>query len=181
MASGYIEYSSSTGALVSSSAYVAFPLTTPADPNSNDAIPLPTSGCIWEYLEIVIKEDNEDLNGSGATSTVAAGNINMFLSWDIKGVYKIAGSAYDTTPYKLHVVEIPNAEVDDGAIGTPVQFGSTAMDLGIAPTFPISNPAELVASIKPARKTIYCHVKTDSATQDVLILARLFWRALSKG
>tara|TARA_A100001515_G_C4466531_1_gene175410 strand:- start:50 stop:592 length:543 start_codon:yes stop_codon:yes gene_type:complete len=180
MASGYIEYSSSTGTLVSSSGYVAFALTTPADPNSNDAIPLPTSGCIWEYLEIVIKEDNENLTGTGATSTVAADHINMFLSWDINGVYKIAGSAYDTTPYDLHLVTVADAEVDDG-LTTDVEFKSTAMDIGIAPTFPISNPAELVAAKKPARKTIYCHVKTDSGTKDVLILARLFWREFSKG
>ena len=149
-------------------------------PNSNDAIPLPTSGCIWDYLEIVIKEDNEDVSGAGATSSVAAGNINMFLSWDINGVYKIAGSSYANTPYDLHLVTVLDAQVDD-SLSTDVEFKSTAMDIGIAPTFPLSNPAELVAAKKPARKTIYCHVKTDSATKDVLILARIHWRALSKG
>ena len=150
MASGYIEYSNSTGVSFSTS-YVMVAMTTPADA---PALVLPTSGVQWSFVEILLKD-----------STINQTNIDVFLSWDSLGIYKIT-TPNDSMNISLHTVT------------STEEYAGTVIDLGIVPTFPVSNPA---GKTLPARGTVHLWIKGDNGTTDNIILARLHWHELSKG
>mgnify|MGYP003653870718 CR=1 FL=1 len=161
MSSGYIEYANGTGTTINATTYVGVAMTTPSDA---PALVLPTSGVQWSHLEIGLHDADGPADPADPTHLNAT-EVLIFLSWDSLGVQLIAGPM--TTASKIHTVKSGGKS-----------YGSCAIDLGIIPTFPASNPAGTTA---PARGTIYCWVKADSGTDDKLILARMHWNELSKG
>ena len=156
MASGYIEYAVVDGAVLNTTSFTGVAMTTPALPNANDAIPLPTSGARWSHVEISMI--------STAGSNEPEG-VQFFLSWDSGGEEIIAGPSTTITTV-----------TPEATAGT----FSCAFDLGIVPTYPAGTT--IVASGK-ARGTVYCWIRptvVDGSNTKVQI-ARLHWHELSKG
>ena len=154
MASGYIEYSNSTGTSLSTSWSSAITLTTSTElSDTNSRQILPSSGVSWSHIEITFT------TGGGLPD-----DFSLFLSWDDAGKEVVAGPASSITPHSV----VSNTY-------------TVVVDLGIVPTFPDSTLSGVTSGTK-GRGNIYLFAKLGTTgTSPTLKLARLHWHALSKG
>ena len=163
MASGYIEYHDNTGQALSKTDYTSVAITTSS---VAPGLILPTSGCTWSHVEILITSTHSVSAGAEDPTT-----IEVFLAWDSDGKEIIAGPST-----ALNLVE-----------HTTDTF-SCAFDLGIVPTYPSSTTSP--SSTNKARGTVHLFVKPNlvsaasggsAADQTRLKIARLHWHQNTKG